>query len=273
MAFDQYTVEPDYITPCPCDRRPGHAITPGVRFIVAHDTSNPNATAKAHARWYCNAPNPTQLAPPNNKVSSAHIFVDDHHILETIPALTGPPEQARHVLNSVPNDNKMFGYNGNAAAIGVEYCYGSNIDADQAYPRYVWVLALLCHTFDLNPLRHLVGHSVLDPGRRHDPGSALALSGRSYDQLIIDVKDCFVENGGVIKPIEGVGPGAALRATVNLRVRRAPDRNAESVRTLRPGDTMRCVALVEGDPVFGITTWCQIGDGEYCWSGGVAPAS
>lgn len=262
MAYSQYAIETDY-TPSPSKRRPGLAMTPGVKFVVAHDTGNPGATAAGHGRFYRNDPNPVQT-------SSAHIFVDDKQILELIPALTGPPEQARHVLNSLPIDNQMFGYNGNAAAVGVEYCFGGAINADEAYDRYVFVLAMLCDRFGLNPLRHIVGHSVLDPDRRTDPGNGLSKSGRSYDQLIIDVKDRFVAEGGSIAP--DIIVGGQLNVTVHLRVRTQPRRMGEAIRVLRPGDTLTCVELVDGDNVFGNATWCRIADGEFCWSGGVIAA-
>jgi len=77
--------------------------------------------------------------------ASAHIFVDDKEILECFPAITGPPEKAWHVVYNVTTNNQMFGFDTINAALGVEYCYGNNIQSDEAYKRYVWVLAFLCY--------------------------------------------------------------------------------------------------------------------------------
>ncbi len=121
-----YPVVADYAT-LGSKRRPGTSIAQ-VKFIVAHDTGNPGASARNHARWYRNDPN-----PPPKLVSSAHIFVDDLDIVETIPALTGDPEVAYHVRYSVDTDNKMFEADANSSAIGVEYCFGGTIDAADTY--------------------------------------------------------------------------------------------------------------------------------------------
>ena len=40
-----------------------------------------------------------------------------------------------HVLYKKPKDNELFGANANDAGIGVEYCYGGNIDANKAYAK------------------------------------------------------------------------------------------------------------------------------------------
>ncbi|MDA0616973.1 N-acetylmuramoyl-L-alanine amidase, partial [Acinetobacter baumannii] len=109
----------------PSKRRSGLLMSPGVRFVVAHDTGNPGSTAAANVRYY--------ESSRDVQSASAHIFVDDKQILECIPALTGTPEKAWHVLYNVETDNRMFGLNANDAAIGVEYCFGDNIDADEAY--------------------------------------------------------------------------------------------------------------------------------------------
>jgi N-acetylmuramoyl-L-alanine amidase CwlA len=115
------------------------------------------------------------------------LFVDDKEIIECIPALTSSPEKAWHVRYDVTSDNAKFGDDANDVAIGVEYCFGNNINATEAYTRYVWVLATLCKQFNLDPQTKIIGHYLLDPSRRTDPVSGLHASGRTYQQLLVDV--------------------------------------------------------------------------------------
>lgn len=243
-------------------RRSGRRVTPSVKFLVAHDSGNPGATAAGHAQWYRNDPNP-------KIVSSAHLFVDDKGIIETIPAFANA-EQALHVLYSVPNDNRMFGYDANDAAIGVEYCYGGGIDADAAYARYVWVLAALCDYHGLDPARHVVGHSVLDPARRQDPQMGLSASNRSYTHLLKDVVRVFQQNSSAPA---AVGSGAVkvgpITTSVWLQIRPTPDRGQPPIRKVAPRTSLVCQAIVTGEEVEGVDQWCQVGAAEFCWSGGV----
>ncbi|HYE60225.1 MAG TPA: peptidoglycan recognition family protein [Candidatus Kapabacteria bacterium] len=179
MSFTQkYTITPRYLTPN-TKRRSGLPIS-RVKFVVAHDTGNPGSTAAGNVSYYEQS--------RNQMSASAHLFVDDKEIVECIPALTGDrPEKAWHVLYNLPKDNNMYGVDANDGAIAVEYCYGGAINADEAYRRYVWVLAYLCYVFTLDPKTSIVGHYILDPDRRSDPKSGLAHSGRTYEQLLRDV--------------------------------------------------------------------------------------
>jgi hypothetical protein len=52
---------------------------------------------------------------------NASEFAAAKEILECIPALTGPPEKAWHVLYGTPTDNALFGFDANDAALGVAY--------------------------------------------------------------------------------------------------------------------------------------------------------
>ena len=56
-------------------------MSPGVKFVVAHDTGNPNSTAGQNVAYYEQS--------RNELSASAHLFVDDREIIECIPALTG----------------------------------------------------------------------------------------------------------------------------------------------------------------------------------------
>lgn len=250
-------------------RRPGRAIVPAVRFIVAHDTGNPGASARAHARFYRNDPD-----PPPSIVSSAHLFVDDGEIIETIPAFA-KAEQALHVLRNRPTDNVLFGVDANRAAIGVEYCFGGSIDADFAYERFVWTIAALCDVHKLDPSRDVVGHEILDPGRKTDPGQSLRRSGRSYEGLLKDVVTEFKKSGGDATQIvraSGALAGKTVKATVRLMRREAPRRAAKPKgEVIEPGTRLTVKQVVNGEVVSGNDDWCELTDGGFCWSGGVTP--
>lgn len=179
MDFKQkYPVINRYLAPY-TKRRPGQLISPKIKFVVAHDTGNPSSTALDNVSYYERTADET--------AASAHIFVDDKEIIECIPALTGNPEKAWHVRYEVSKDNQLYGVDANDCAIGVEYCYGPNINAAEAYKRYIWVIAYICHKFDLPPQTSIVGHFILDPGRKTDPINALSQSGRTYDKLLEDI--------------------------------------------------------------------------------------
>lgn len=174
----------------PSKRRGGDAMSKVV-FIVAHDTGNPNSTAAGNINYYQNS---------RNEVSaSAHLFVDDKEIIECIPTglLELKAEKAWHVLYNVTTDNKMYGVNANDCAIGVEYCFGSNINSDEAYAKFIWVMAYLCYFYKLDPAKAIVGHHILDPGRKIDPKNGLSKCGRTYEQMLKDVvteyKECTKE--------------------------------------------------------------------------------
>lgn len=173
----KYTVNKFYLT-SPSKRRSGSNM-PNVKFVVAHDTGNPGSSAWANVRYYENS---------RDLVSaSAHIFVDDKDIVECIPVLTGTPERAWHVVYDTPLDNHLFGDDANDVAIGVEWCYGGQINMDASYKRYVYVLALICFRFNLDPIKQITGHYVLDPKRKVDPMNSLKMLGKTLDNLKADV--------------------------------------------------------------------------------------
>ncbi len=76
-----------------------------------------------------------------------HTFIDDKTILEIIPI----NEVAYHVRYGVLTDNDLYGYDANKAAIGVELCYGGDVNFWEAYTRFTWYHAYLCQNFGLNP--------------------------------------------------------------------------------------------------------------------------
>jgi N-acetylmuramoyl-L-alanine amidase len=157
--------------------RPGKRLSK-VRFIVCHDTGNPGSTAIGNRNYF----------NENQPKSSAHAFIDDKQILEMIPL----DEVAYHVRYSVPNDNEIFGYDSNSAAIGVELCYGGNVNFWEAYTRFVWYHAYLCQRFGLNPKTKIASHKQLDPKRKIDPINVLSRQGISFQQFLSDVYRMYV---------------------------------------------------------------------------------
>lgn len=178
MPFQQkYIIKTDLL-PTGTQRRSGIPLLP-VRFLVAHDTGNPNSTAAGNVAYY--------KSSANVSAQSAHFFVDDKEIIECIPVVSGTPEKAWHVRYDLTADNQRYGDDANDVAIGIEYCYGPTINATEAYKRYVWLLASLCFKFNLAPTGTIVGHFELDPTRRTDPKNGLSASGRTFEQLLLDV--------------------------------------------------------------------------------------
>ncbi|HVD99085.1 MAG TPA: peptidoglycan recognition family protein [Cytophagaceae bacterium] len=261
---EKYIISPRYLTPN-TKRRSGKLITPGVKFIVAHDTGNPNSTASGNVKYYENT--------KDAESASAHIFVDDKEIVECIPALTAPqPEKAWHVLYNVTTDNQLYGYDANDAAIGVEYCYGNKINADEAYRKYVWVLAYICYKFGLDPKTSITGHCFLDPQRKTDPVSGLAYSRRTYDQLLKDVVSEYEEcTGAPPKRYVFFPENGAVKATTKLNVRKdAPNTRASVVQVVTASTELKYIGYVtDGEPINGNSKWYKDMNGNYFWSGAV----
>lgn len=272
MSFLQkYTITPRYLTK-PSKRRSGKLIMGSVKFIVAHDTGNPSSTATNNVNYYERS--------RDEESASAHIFVDDKEIIECIPALTAPPEKAWHVLYKTDTDNHIYGYDANDVAIGVEYCYGGHIDADEAYRKYVWVIASVCERFNLDPATSVVGHFFLDPKRKTDPVTGLAQSRRTYDQLLKDIvaeyQTCMISDDNT--PITPATPqwnftaqAGEVVTTAKLNIRKdTPRRTADLVQVLPAGTPLDYVGWVtDGEAVNGNSKWYRNANGHYFWSGGV----
>lgn len=266
MTFEQtFIIETRYLTK-PSKRRSGRLIAPGVKFIVAHDTGNPGSTAIGNVSYYEKS--------RDAESASAHIFVDDKRIIECIPATTGTPEKAWHVLYNVNADNRMYGYDADDAAIGVEYCYGGTIDADAAYRKYVWTIAYLCFLFRLDPARAIVGHAFLDPTRKTDPVSGLAHSRRSYEQLLRDIPAEYQRcTAGAIGNTQlaptRAGIAGTVVATTKLNIRKGrPSRLADVAQTVPSGTQLNHIGWTDdGEPVNGNSRWYIDTNQNYFWSG------
>lgn len=169
---NKYQIERKYISLG--QSRSGERIN-NVRFIVSHETANNNASAEDHYRYFNGHPGTV----------SAHTFIDSEKVLEIIPLW----EKAWHVNFAVPTDNQLFGADANDAAIGVELCRTG--DFNKSFDRYVWYHAYLCHKFSLDPSKHIVAHSRLDPNRRSDPESFFRQKGVTWNNFINHVTDYY----------------------------------------------------------------------------------
>ena len=268
MPFQQkFVISQRYLT-SGSRRRSGKKVDPGVKFIVAHDTGNPNSSASGNVRYYENS--------RNEMSASAHLFVDDKEIIECIPALTAPPEKAWHVLYGVPTDNQLFGFNANDAAIGVEYCYGDRINADESYGRYLWLMAFICFRFNLNPKTSVTGHFFLDPQRKTDPVTGLAHSRRTYDQLLKDIATEFdVCTGKIPPPPKLIPKNGTVRVAVKLNIRKGePSTKVPVAEVVMTGSLVSYVGYVEnGQSINGNSKWYKDANGNFFWSGGVVANS
>jgi N-acetylmuramoyl-L-alanine amidase len=263
MSFkEKYIITPKYLT-AGSKRRSGKFISPSVKFIVAHDTGNAGSTAANNVRYYENS--------KDKESASAHIFVDDKQILECIPVFTGKPEKAWHVIYNVTTDNALYGFDANDAAIGVEYCFGSNIDADESYRKYIWIMAYACFKFGMDPKTSVVGHFFLDPDRKTDPMSGLAKSRRTYEQLLKDIVTEFADCGGTFAPVVVANRSGTVKVSVNLNIRKSePNTRAIIVQTIAAGTQIQYVDYVEdGQSINGNSKWFKDSNGNYFWSGGV----
>ena len=258
----KYAITQQYLTK-PSKRRSGKPISPGVMFVVAHDTGNPGSTAAGNVRYY---------ETSRDEISaSAHLFVDDREIIECIPALEGPPEKAWHVLYGLPTDNQLFGHDANDAALGIEYCYGGAINADEAYRKYVWVIAYACYTFKLDPKTAIAGHFFLDPKRKTDPVTGLAHSRRTYEQLLRSIVEEYRDCTGAapLPRLDVNNTAGTVKTTVKLNIRKAPNTHTDVVQVVPAGTQLPYNGwTLNGEPINGNPKWYRSATSGYFWSGG-----
>ena len=267
MSFKEKFIFTAKYIPKPSRRRSG-LLTNKIRFLVAHDTGNPASTAAQNVKYYIDTCN----SIPREKTASAHIFVDDKEILECVPAITATAEKAWHVLYSMPKDNELFNVNANDAAIGVEYCYGGNIDADKAYEKFVWVLAKLCYEFKLNPSKDIVGHFFLDPKRKTDPVTGLAHSRRTYEMLLRDVVTEFNECIGIEVdiPLPITEQEGTVMTSVKLNIRTKPTTKATVVQIVPAHTEITYKGTISnGEAINNNAVWYVDTNDNYLWSGGL----
>lgn len=167
---DKYKIQRKYITNKKA--RGGSKLVGGKpSFIVSHETANNNANADEHYTYFQNI----------SFSASAHAFIDDTKILEIIPT----DEKAWHVQYNQDKRTLGKGY-ANDRAVGPELCRTGNFD--EAYDRYVWYHAYLCHKYGLKPKKDITAHKFEDPARRSDPHSWLEPNGVTWEQFLDDVE-------------------------------------------------------------------------------------
>jgi N-acetylmuramoyl-L-alanine amidase len=250
-----------HLLPVHTKRRSGIPAHP-IRFLVAHDTGNWGSTAAGNVHYYERSCQ--QIS------ASAHIFVDDKQILECVPALTASPEKAWHVLYNCTEDKRRYKCSANDAAIGIEYCFGPNIIADEAYRRYVWVLAYACWRFKLDPAHDIVGHHFLDPNRKTDPVTGLAHSQRSYQQLLLDVPAMYARCMGMPAVETGlVAETGTLTTSTRLNIRYGEPFRRAPARIVSAGQQLPSVGQLIGESIGENNRWYSLPNNEYCWSGGI----
>lgn len=160
--------------PLPSLRRSGQKLKQ-LFYIVCHDTGNPGATAAQNVKYY------TDTA--DKDTASAHYFVDDTEIINCIPE-TEKAWHCRYNAGIAPNVAPTYA---NDSSLGIELCFGGNIDTHASYKNYVALIAHLCKDYNLDPKQDLVAHSKLDPTRRKDPENAFHTIGKTWEQFVVDV--------------------------------------------------------------------------------------
>lgn len=195
-------------------RRPGIALKGNVRGIVLHDTGNPRSTAANNVNYYKNS--------AHEMYASAHEFVDDKGVIQCIPL----SEVAYHVRYDCGTFNDYF--------IGIEYCFGGDIDSRKSYENYVERVVDLLFQFNLKPSKQtLPGHEELDPRRKTDPTNGLKTIGKDLQSCREDIKEAYEERlSGVKKPEKPVEkpkpspkPKKAVKATVKRVESKVDDLN------------------------------------------------
>ncbi len=184
-------------------RRSG-ALLDTVRFIVAHDTGNPESTALGNVNYY------TKSA--DTESASAHTFVDDSIIIECIPQT----EKAWHVRYNILKDNELFGDDANDCAIGIELCFfPSDLARTQkSYENYVEYIASLMFKYGLDAKTGLVGHYLLDPTRRTDPLNAFKYLNKDWADFENDVTVAIEKLKPVVIPEEPAKQDAYCAPTI-----------------------------------------------------------
>lgn len=121
------------------------------KYIVVHDTGNPNkgADAEAHYRYFSSGP----------RGASAHYFVDDHSIIQTVD-----DSDASWHCGDGKGKYGITNYN----SIGIEICINSDGDYDKAVQSTIELVELLMKRHNIS-LDKVVRH--YDASRKNCPGT------------------------------------------------------------------------------------------------------
>lgn len=121
------------------DKRPLSAI----KFIVIHDTANDKRGADADAHY-------RNLQRPNSRVGSAHYYVDDKEIVQTIDDSV----VAWSVGDKWAIKNRTRADVTNYNSVSVELCINQGIDKAKAYQNLLWLTRYLMTKFNAEVVRH-----------------------------------------------------------------------------------------------------------------------
>lgn len=202
----------------PALRNPQAYTITHLRFIAIHWTANTDkgANAAAHRRY---------LQGLKSRFASAHYFVDDSSIIQTIP----DNEVAYHV-----GDTSNGGYTDlgktlakgfptpNYTGIGVEMCVNQDGDFSKTYSNTVRLTAtlLLKHEMSIDDV-----HRHFDITHKHCP--VPFLSNTEWNNFRNDV---------YYEVLDLKRAGNLLKTTTALNVRSRPNANAEILWTLKKGE-------------------------------------
>jgi N-acetylmuramoyl-L-alanine amidase len=125
-----------------------------VRYIVVHDTGNPSygADALAHYRYFNGG----------NRSASAHYFVDDKMVVETV-------EVAKSAWHCGDGRGKYGIYNYNS--IGVELCINKDSNWDKTKENALNLIRFLCESYNIpksRVVRHYDASRKICPRRMSD---------------------------------------------------------------------------------------------------------
>ncbi|MGG2085348.1 N-acetylmuramoyl-L-alanine amidase [Lysinibacillus pakistanensis] len=267
----KYTIGTDYLSKG-TNRRSGIKANK-IRFIVLHDVGNDGYSQTTGRRNGTTARNNINYYKNSQNVSaSAHTFIDDIEILECIPATTGTPEKAWHVLYDKTIDNQLYGADANDAAIGVELCYfpEDKTRSQKAYDKYVWYCAYLAYYFNLDPSKCFSGHEKLDPGRKTDPSNGLKwinkTTAKCIQDIIAEYNECAGKNGSTSQPSPQPSVpsskeiGAITVNVASLNVRKGAAFDAPVVKTISKGQSYKVYEKKNGLYKIGENEWCSAGD-------------
>ncbi len=141
-----------------------------IRYVVIHDTGNPDkgADADANFRYFNNG----------DRGSSADIFVDDHRIVRA-------NDYRRYYSWHCGDGHGKYGIT-NSNSVGIEICINQDGDYNQAVSNAVWVTKQLMSELII-PAERVVRH--YDASRKNCPASMAANNWRRWNAFKIKLTE------------------------------------------------------------------------------------
>lgn len=145
-----------------------------IRFIVIHDTGNPDKGADADANF--------QHFNNGDRGSSADIFVDDHAVIRA-------NDYRRYYSWHCGDGHGKYGIT-NGSSVGLEICVNQDGDYQRAVSNAVWMTHQLMRELHI-PAEHVVRH--YDASRKCCPASMAANNWQRWKEF----KNELTESGGL----------------------------------------------------------------------------